>query len=379
MNEGGPHRVLAGDLAEEPRDASHRGPMPQVVEQRATLENDGRPPTARGRRPRASTAYEQRTYRPRCSHLRRGCPLPCAPFRASIPPPPERCRSWCVPAVRRHDCSLNSSDTGAPVGVLGALRRLWIVASLPLILLVGVALALGLNRAPRFTATTNLMGGRIYVDNPAGVAGVIEATRSLASVYSRAIFASSVREDTARRLGEDGLRDADRLSATQLPDSPLIKLSAESSSARRAVELSDGRLRPRLSSWRTGISGSASSPSTRSSAVRSCSSAICAIRGTCISTRSASLPRPRCCEGNMAGATAAAGRRLRGPAPEPHRCDAASARPADTRGPLYPSFRARRDPRDLARAAGVLLGERLTELSGLRTRATVDPTRRPMA
>jgi glycosyltransferase involved in cell wall biosynthesis len=38
------------------------------------------------------------------------------------------------------------------------------------------------------------------------------------------------------------------------------------------------------------------------------------------------------------------------------------------------SFRARRDPRDLARAAGVLLGERLTELSGLRTRATVDPT-----
>jgi glycosyltransferase involved in cell wall biosynthesis len=37
------------------------------------------------------------------------------------------------------------------------------------------------------------------------------------------------------------------------------------------------------------------------------------------------------------------------------------------------SFRARRDPRDLARAAGVLLGERLTELSRLRTRVTVDP------
>jgi glycosyltransferase involved in cell wall biosynthesis len=37
------------------------------------------------------------------------------------------------------------------------------------------------------------------------------------------------------------------------------------------------------------------------------------------------------------------------------------------------SFRARRDPRDLARAAGVLLGERLTKLSRLRTRVTVDP------
>jgi glycosyltransferase involved in cell wall biosynthesis len=37
------------------------------------------------------------------------------------------------------------------------------------------------------------------------------------------------------------------------------------------------------------------------------------------------------------------------------------------------AFRARRDRRDLGRAAGVLLGERLIELSGLRRRATVDP------
>jgi hypothetical protein len=96
------------------------------------------------------------------------------------------------------------NNGGAPVGVLGALRRHWIVASLPLILLVGVALALGLNRAPRFTATTNLTVGRIYVDNPAGVAGVIEATRSLASVYSRAIFASSVREDTGEGSAKTG-------------------------------------------------------------------------------------------------------------------------------------------------------------------------------
>ena len=37
------------------------------------------------------------------------------------------------------------------------------------------------------------------------------------------------------------------------------------------------------------------------------------------------------------------------------------------------AFRARRDPRDLGRAAGVLLGERLIELSGLRRRSAVDP------
>jgi hypothetical protein len=36
------------------------------------------------------------------------------------------------------------------------------------------------------------------------VAGVIEATRSLASVYSRAIFASSVREDTGEGSAKTG-------------------------------------------------------------------------------------------------------------------------------------------------------------------------------
>jgi glycosyltransferase involved in cell wall biosynthesis len=37
------------------------------------------------------------------------------------------------------------------------------------------------------------------------------------------------------------------------------------------------------------------------------------------------------------------------------------------------AFRAGRDPRDLARAAGMLLGERLIEASGLRRRSAVDP------
>jgi hypothetical protein len=72
----------------------------------------------------------------------------------------------------------------------------------------------------------------------------------------------------------------------------------------------------------------------------------------------------------MAGAT------HRGGTPSSGTCSrATSLRRSERAAGGYPrSFRARRDPRDLARAAGVLLGERLTELSGLRTRATVDPT-----
>lgn len=124
-----------------------------------------------------------------------------------------------------------------PIGVLSAVRRHWIVATVPVIVLVGAALVLGLERPPRYTATTNLSVGRIYVNNPAGVSGVIEATQSLASVYSRAIHSSAVQQETARRLGKGSLHASGQVSATPVPDSPLIKVSADSSSARGAVAL----------------------------------------------------------------------------------------------------------------------------------------------
>ena len=56
-----------------------------------------------------------------------------------------------------------------------ALRRHWIVATVPVIVLVAVALVLGLERAPRYTATANLSVGRIYISNPAGVSGVLRS------------------------------------------------------------------------------------------------------------------------------------------------------------------------------------------------------------
>ena len=125
----------------------------------------------------------------------------------------------------------------APIGVLSALRRHWFVAIVPVIVLVGVAAALGLQRTPRYTATASLSVGRIYINNPAGVTSVLEATRALASVYSRSIRATAVLEDTERRLGEGSLGASDEITATPIPQSPLIRISAESSSARRAVAL----------------------------------------------------------------------------------------------------------------------------------------------
>ena len=129
------------------------------------------------------------------------------------------------------------TTTTPPPSALSAVRRHWVVALLPVIVLVGVAVVLGLQREPRYTSTANLSVGRIYVNNPAGVSGVIEATRALAAVYSRAIRSSAVQDATARNLGERALPASDDVSATPVPESPLIKVSAESSSARRAIAL----------------------------------------------------------------------------------------------------------------------------------------------
>jgi uncharacterized protein involved in exopolysaccharide biosynthesis len=130
-----------------------------------------------------------------------------------------------------------TTSAGPSVGVFGALRRHWFVGLLPVILFVGLSVVLGLQREPRYTSSSELSVGRIYVNNPAGVSGVIEATQSLASVYSRAIRATSVRTDTARRLGETALASGDAISATPVPDSPLIRVTAESTSRARARAL----------------------------------------------------------------------------------------------------------------------------------------------
>jgi uncharacterized protein involved in exopolysaccharide biosynthesis len=129
--------------------------------------------------------------------------------------------------------------TSAPrIEPLQALRRHWFIALLPVVFFVAGAVALSLKRPPRYTATANLSVGHVYVGDPSGIPTIIDATQSLAAVYSRAIRSGAVVQDTKRRLGE-GSSVSGGFSATPLPNSPLIKVSAESSSERGAVALAN--------------------------------------------------------------------------------------------------------------------------------------------
>jgi uncharacterized protein involved in exopolysaccharide biosynthesis len=122
--------------------------------------------------------------------------------------------------------------------LLRAARRHWFLALLPVLLFVGGAVALGIKRPPKYKATANLSVGHVYVSNPTGIATIIDATQALAAVYSRAIHSGEVLQDTRRRLGE-GSSVSGSFNATPLPNSPLIKVTAESSSARGAVMLAN--------------------------------------------------------------------------------------------------------------------------------------------
>jgi uncharacterized protein involved in exopolysaccharide biosynthesis len=141
---------------------------------------------------------------------------------------------------REDGLATNLQHTSAAPGsqVLAAVRRHWFVALFPVLLLVGGAVALGLKRPARYDASAVLSVGHVYVSTPAGIPTIIDATQSLASTYSRAIHSGEVARDTTRRLGE-GSSVSGSISATSIPESPLIRVSAESSSARDAVALAN--------------------------------------------------------------------------------------------------------------------------------------------
>jgi uncharacterized protein involved in exopolysaccharide biosynthesis len=124
----------------------------------------------------------------------------------------------------------------ARIDPLTALRRHWVLAVLPVAVFLAMAVALGLKRPVTYTTAAHLSVGHVYVSNPGGIPTVIEATNSLAAVYSRAIHSATVTKATRRRLSVPA---TGRLSATPIPESPLIKVSAQSSTSVGAVALAN--------------------------------------------------------------------------------------------------------------------------------------------
>jgi hypothetical protein len=122
------------------------------------------------------------------------------------------------------------SGRPARVGVLQAIRRYPLTALIPLIALTALGVALGYERNPEYTSHAELAVGQLNVNDPAAVGSVVEATQSLAAVYSRMIDATGVQRALARKLD-----DPASISATPIPGSPLVQVTARSDSAAGAI------------------------------------------------------------------------------------------------------------------------------------------------
>lgn len=122
------------------------------------------------------------------------------------------------------------------MGLLAAVRARPLLVVTPIAILAVLALLIGLVRPASYTAEARLAVGRIDVDTQAAP-GVVYASQSLASAYSRAIGADEVDEEIERALGEDQLDGP--VEASPVPESPVILIEAEESDAADAIRLAN--------------------------------------------------------------------------------------------------------------------------------------------
>lgn len=107
----------------------------------------------------------------------------------------------------------------------------------PMVLLAAVGAVLGYVRDPTYKATAQLAVGELNVADPAAIGSVVAATESLASVYARGINATDVRNRIRREVRS--APGGASVSATSVPDSPLVRVSAESPNRETAIRVAN--------------------------------------------------------------------------------------------------------------------------------------------
>jgi capsular polysaccharide biosynthesis protein len=114
-----------------------------------------------------------------------------------------------------------------------AIRRYPTLVILPIGVLLVLALIVGFARPSTYTSEAKLAVGRIDVATQAAP-GVVSASQSLASAYSRAIGADQVTKQIESEFGSGG-----EVAASPIPESPVILVEGKDSSESAAIELAN--------------------------------------------------------------------------------------------------------------------------------------------
>jgi uncharacterized protein involved in exopolysaccharide biosynthesis len=125
------------------------------------------------------------------------------------------------------------------VTTLTAARRHWFLVVVITALFTAAGIAVAVARQPTYTAQTRLVVGRIDVSAPGALATFSDATQAIASQYSRSVDAEGITRRVAPRVGLSPRQVAARVSATPIPESPVIRLSAVGTNAGEAIRLAN--------------------------------------------------------------------------------------------------------------------------------------------
>lgn len=127
---------------------------------------------------------------------------------------------------------------GEHVNVWEGVKRRPILALLPVLVFVAVGVALGVARKPVYSATAR-MYVQVPASDPSALFSLTDAASGLASAYSRAVSATVVVDAVARDLSMDPGAVAGKTAATPVPDSPVVKVIAQGSTAHAATRLAN--------------------------------------------------------------------------------------------------------------------------------------------
>jgi len=125
------------------------------------------------------------------------------------------------------------------IGALVALRRHWLLALLPIIVLVPVVGVVAAKRTPKYSAEARLMAGQLNLSTAAAVAGYAQASQDLASTYPLMIYANPVIGRVARQLHISSAAVASGLTATSVPSSSIVRVDATAGSAKQAIDIAN--------------------------------------------------------------------------------------------------------------------------------------------
>jgi uncharacterized protein involved in exopolysaccharide biosynthesis len=138
------------------------------------------------------------------------------------------------PAVKRARLALQA---GANVmSLASALKRSWLLVLACVLACVGAGVAISLLRSPVYKADSQLFVGSFDVRSVA-IPGFVTASQQLADAYSRLAASDAVVVPVARQLGLTPAKVRERLSSSNVPGSPVVRITAEGPSRPAAVDL----------------------------------------------------------------------------------------------------------------------------------------------